>query len=522
MLKSDKHDASFSPPSRVISAHPDLDGSTMEPSVSRHGEEGELKIRFGFWTMSALCFLLMSTYQAWAGTIVTGMYSGGPVTLFWGFIVVFFCTLCSGASLAEMVSVWPTAEGQIAWTEHLAPERYARFLRYYVGWITSVGYIAMSASAAFVFAVAISAYAIFCNVGYEAEKWHASLIFWALISFALFMNIYGIRTFSAINLGMTLLGVTNLVVIMQVVSVVLAMNPHRNSASFVFTSFINSTGWNNNGVVFLIGLVSAGYSMVGYDSVAHMSEEMATPRRDAPRAMIGAILIGGVTGILFILVMLFTLDGIEELAATPLPYLALLYQATRNIPGSVFLAITTMITSPLATVMILASSGRVLMSFAREGGLPFSRFFAEISPTHNLPVNALCFSAVVQALLVLIYIGNAALFNSLLVLTVAALNITYAIPNGLMLFRGRRLGMLKNAEFSLGRLGPVANAVALAYNITISIFLFFPTFLPVDGSNMIFAFVHIILLLHWFINVRNAAAFSVEESNATSAKMEEN
>jgi choline transport protein len=54
--------------------------------------------------------------------------------------------------------------------------------------------------------------------------------------------------------------------------------------------------------------------------------------------------------------------------------------------------------------MIMASSGRILMSFAREGGLPFSSFFAKIDRREQLPVNALCFSAGLQALLVLIYI----------------------------------------------------------------------------------------------------------------------
>ena len=133
--------------------------------------------------------------------------------------------------------------------------------------------------------------------------------------------------------------------------------------------------------------------------------------------------------------------------------------------------------------MITASASRILMSFAREGGLPFSPFFAKVSTTRQLPVNALCFATLVQCALVCIYIGNTALFNSLLVLTVATLNVSYAIPNALMLFRGRRLG-LPPAPFSLGRLGPAINAVALTYNILISVFLFFPNFLPVTALNM--------------------------------------
>lgn len=70
--------------------------------------------------------------------------------------------------------------------------------------------------------------------------------------------------------------------------------------------------------------------------------------------------------------------------------------------------------------MIMASSSRILMSFAREGGLPFSPFFAKVSPTKQLPINALCFSTALQSCLSLVYIGNTALFNSLLVLTIVS------------------------------------------------------------------------------------------------------
>lgn len=55
---------------------------------------------------------------------------------------------------------------------------------------------------------------------------------------------------------------------------------------------------------------------IGYDSVAHMSEEMNDPARDAPRAMVGAILMSGVTGIAFIVTVLFTLQDPDGLATT--------------------------------------------------------------------------------------------------------------------------------------------------------------------------------------------------------------
>lgn len=101
----------------------------IEPVMSgRDPQGGTLKIRFSPLSMAFLCFTVISTAPSWAGSLSTALYSGGPTTMIFGYLIVAFCSLCGAASLAEMVSIWPTAEGQIAWTENMAPENCAGFL----------------------------------------------------------------------------------------------------------------------------------------------------------------------------------------------------------------------------------------------------------------------------------------------------------------------------------------------------------------------------------------------------------
>lgn len=66
------------------------------------------------------------------------------------------------------------------------------------------------------------------------------------------------------------------------------------TAEFVFTSFANETGYTD-GVAWILGLLQSALSLIGYDVVLHMTEEMPTPRIDAPIAMILAIVVGGTT-----------------------------------------------------------------------------------------------------------------------------------------------------------------------------------------------------------------------------------
>lgn len=55
---------------------------------------------------------------------------------------------------------------------------------------------------------------------------------------------------------------------------VVACAPSYRSAEFVFRTWINETGWQNNVICFITGLVNPLYSLGGLDGVTHITEEM--------------------------------------------------------------------------------------------------------------------------------------------------------------------------------------------------------------------------------------------------------
>ncbi|GAA5827333.1 hypothetical protein JCM11251_003769 [Rhodosporidiobolus azoricus] len=490
----------------VISAHPDLERGHRAAG----SDTSERRVTFNGLTLAFLAFTIMSSYQTWAGTLATSLYSGGPAGIVYGYI--FIGSLAGAASLAEMVSAWPTAEGQIAWAERMAPEQCASFLvsrtglstllingdcrfltsvcspkRYYTAWATVFGWTFIGCSAAFVFANALIGVAMFTHVDYIPERWHTSLTLWAVVLLALFINVFAFRTLGVINTGMGLV------------------------AAYVFAHFINQTGWSSDGVAFFLGLVGSAFSVIGYDAVAHMAEEMAEPEKHAPRAMLAAVAMSLPTALPFIIVLLFVVKDTDYLATLPYPIVEIIQGAVRHKGGAVFLTFCVALTAPVATTSILATAGRVVWSFALEGGIPFSAWFSRLSSRWAVPVNALCAVAAIQCLISLIYIGNTALFNSILTLTVAFLNISYAIPIALMLFRGRPRRLLPAAPFRLGVvLGPLCNVVALCFQSVVSFFLFFPTVLPTTPETMnwacvLFAGAHVVLGIYWFFGRRKAA-----------------
>lgn len=79
-----------------------------------------------------------------------------------------------------------------------------------------------------------------------------------------------------------------------IIGIVLLAMSKKSDASFVFTNFDNQTGWSD-GMAWILGLLQSALSLIGFDVVLHMAEEMPNPARDAPRAMVYAIAVGGVT-----------------------------------------------------------------------------------------------------------------------------------------------------------------------------------------------------------------------------------
>jgi choline transport protein len=79
-----------------------------------------------------------------------------------------------------------------------------------------------------------------------------------------------------------------------IISITILATSEKNDAKFVFTDFANETSWSD-GVSWILGLLQSALSLIGYDVVMHMTEEMPDPRADAPKAILMSIIVGGVT-----------------------------------------------------------------------------------------------------------------------------------------------------------------------------------------------------------------------------------
>jgi choline transport protein len=121
------------------------------------------------------------------------------------------------------------------------------------------------------------------------------------------------------------------------ITILACASPNYSSAEFVFTDFINETGWPD-GIGWLLGLLQAGLGLTAFDAVAHMIEEIPNPAVEGPKIMIACVGIGVSTGFIFLMALLFVAGPIDGptgvIASTATPLLQIFYNATGNKSGA--------------------------------------------------------------------------------------------------------------------------------------------------------------------------------------------
>jgi choline transport protein len=252
----------------------------------------------------------------------------------------------------------------------------------------------------------------------------------------------------------------------------------------VFGEFINETGWPD-GVAWLLGLLQGGFGLTGFDAVAHMIEEIPNPRKTGPFVMITCVAIGTFTGFIFLMCLLFVAGDIDAVIASRAgPLLQILFNATSSRAGAICLLMFPLVCTVFATIAIMTTSSRMAWAFARDRGLPASKFFAKVHKGLDVPLNALGLTLSLVIIFGCVFLGSSSAFNAIVSASVVALTVTYGIPIALNVIQGRK-GLPADRAFVLPEwFAWIANIIGLVYVAITSVLFLFPPELPVTSNNM--------------------------------------
>jgi amino acid transporter len=377
-------------------------------------------------------------------------------------------TLFVGLAMAEVCSSFPTAGGLYYWAAKLAPSNPGAW-SWFTGWFNFLGQVAVTAGIDFGAAFFLNAF-LDLQFGFDARPWHTILLFGLILLLHGALNQFGVRVVALLNDVSVWWHVIGVAVIVAV----LAFVPDQHqSASFVFTEFVNNTGWQSSLYVALIGLLLAQYTLTGFDASAHMTEETRDASRAGPRGIVMSIVVSIVAGWILLIGLTFAIQDYDAELASPtgVPPAQIFIDAVGDTGGKLLLLIVIGAQLFCGMASVTANS-RMIYAFSRDGALPASSIWHKINKRTRTPTNAIWLAAGGAFVLGLPYLWNATAYAAVTSIAVIGLYIAYVIP---IYLRWRMGDTFEVGPWTLGRKYKWMNPFATVWVGFITIIFILPT-----------------------------------------------
>ncbi|KAL8976798.1 MAG: hypothetical protein Q9205_007273 [Flavoplaca limonia] len=437
-----------------------------------------------------MSFVLASIPYGLATTLYYPLVGGGPADIIWGWVAVSLIILCVAASLGEITSVYPTSGGVYYQTFMLAAPSYRLIMSWICGWAFVVGNITITLAVNFgttlFFAACINVFETEPEVGiFAAEPYQIYLIFFAVTILCNVVSALGNKWLPYLDtfaIFWTFAGLICIVVCMLAIA-----KNGRNDAAYVFGEFDPSnSGWPA-GWSFCVGLLHAAYATSSTGMIISMCEEVQQPATQVPKAMVGTIVLNTIAGLIFLIPLVFVMPDQAELAAlvSAQPTPVIIKSAIGSSGGTIALLLPLLVLALFCGIGCTTASSRCTWAFARDGAIPGSKWWKQVNPKLDVPLNAMMMIMVVELALGLIYFGSSAAFNAFSGVGVICLTLSYACPILMNVITGRKQIDLGN--FHLGKLGWFCNIVALCWSALALPLFCMPTAIPVVPEYMNYA-----------------------------------
>lgn len=183
-----------------------------------------------------------------------------------------------------------------------------------------------------------------------------------------------------------------------------------------------------------------------------------------------------------------------------------------------------------AAIAALATASRMTWAFARENGLPGSKYISRVSamawaaekesvrvltriqvePRTTLPLYSIGLSTVISVLLGLINVGSTTAFNAMVSLIIASFYASIVVSASVMLHKRLTIpdSQIIWGPFKLGRAGVPVTILAIIYSVIGIFFSFWPPSASITPENMnwsvaVFGGLVLFCLVFWVVYGRH-------------------
>lgn len=467
------------------------DASAVDVPINASGHTQELRRHFSLLSLAGIGLVVGNVWPAIGGSILVAIFNGGPPGVLYEFIVVSVFYWCVALSVAELASAMPSSAGVYHWASVTPGSSggWGRPVGFFAGWWNYLAWVLGAASMTSIFSNTIVQMYAVTHAGFEAKAWHVFVVYVITTGLACAATCLANGAMPALNKFGVFAVISFFIVTIVVVTVMPGLDGQMGHApsAFVWTDWTADIGYPD-GFVFVAGMLNGAYSVGAVDAVTHLAEEIPHPSRNVPLALACQVSIGFVTGLAYLIAILYAISDPDALADSPYPIAEIYRQATGSGAGAAGLLSLIMVCIGLCVVGLHVTCGRTLWALARDGAAPLPRYLARVAPSSHVPVLSTLVSAVLVAVLGAIYVGSTTAFNafvSAFILLSTSSYLACLVPH---LLTRRRSIPTRDVFFRMPEpLGFVVNGVACAYMLVWGVIYSFPFALPTDAASMNYA-----------------------------------
>ena len=368
-----------------------------EQRLAELGYKQELSRSWSGFQNFAISFTIISILAGCFTTYGQAWNNGGPIAISWGWPLISIPILIIGFCMSELVSAYPTAGGIYWWASKLGGAGWGWF----TGWFNLIGLIAVTASvdygAATFSNTTLGLFGINLFNGEQTGKAFLHGTFWlfvVILALHAVVNIFTshlVALFNSISVWWHVAGVA------VILGILIIAPAHHASFDFVFTEHLNNSGFGTGMLWFYVlplGFLLTQYTITGFDSCAHISEETHGAADNAAKGVWRSIFYSAAIGWVLLLAITFAAQNSKSGNGGSI---ALLGEALGKGSLKTVLLISS-IGQLFCGMACLTSASRMCYAFSRDGAMPGWRIWSRVNE-RRIPFNAVIFMAVCAAII---------------------------------------------------------------------------------------------------------------------------
>jgi amino acid transporter len=420
-----------------------MQGDEAEQALTQYGYKQEFRRELKRFASFAVGFSFISITTGIFTTYQSVLNWGGPLGIWtWPFVVV--GQLLVALVFAALASRMPVAGYSYQWVSRLVNPK----VGWLVGWVSFMFLTVVVVSVDYAIASTVLP-SLFNYVETSQNAWLATAIIIAIQMLLIMFSTFWSTRINNAAVGTEVIGILGLTILLVVVGGVrgLLHPDHLFSMGIVSSKgYFNLGGLNSTGH-FMFSFLLGAYTIVGFEAAANLAEETQDAHRVVPFAMWSAVVLSGVVGFIFLIVLNLASGNIPALSASATPVADIVRQVLGPIVGGIFLVIVTFSIFACGLVIFITAT-RLTWAMSRDQRFPGYPLLRQVNRRTGTPIATTLLSAVVCEVVLAIFANQTNSLTNLFSASTLLPAIIYLCTVILYIYARRKLPQTHG--FSLG------------------------------------------------------------------------